>query len=242
MLGGRPGQGQGLELSQLLNPPIPRGQALAQGLILGLEPVDLGIPRLDSLARLLENLQPPLEFLREVLVGARALGTIVVPLRIEAGAGHPGLGGEGLEIGPPTGGRSPRRSRPMAAWIAASFRALVLPVIQAISFLLRPRPRRSRQRLVGSGPGPPARGRASPSEVSGCSPGTFAYWPRSPPTRAGGTGGGLPADSGGSVQPFTAQTQGAQSHHCPRVEPAATAYVGDVSGALTMLLLRHPRA
>lgn len=92
MLGGKPGQGAGLELGELADDGVTVGQALPEFLDVVFEAGDLGVSRVGDLPCGACPREALLEVVFEVGVGA-----------IEGRAGDPGGGCERLDVAPAAG-------------------------------------------------------------------------------------------------------------------------------------------
>jgi hypothetical protein len=89
VLGRETGQGFGSEVGQLADRLVSAGQSLSEGGDLGLQPVDLGVSGIGSLAGLADGGEPILELFAQVSVG---------PVAVEGGAVDSGFAGEGLDV------------------------------------------------------------------------------------------------------------------------------------------------
>ncbi|MFC5634593.1 hypothetical protein [Streptomyces bullii] len=98
MLGRDLGDREGLERGELGQGFVPLGDPILELGDLGLEPFDLPSPGVDDLASLLQNRKAPFEPLGKVLVGAWPGVAVPVLLRVEAGQGDAGFGGQGLQV------------------------------------------------------------------------------------------------------------------------------------------------
>ncbi|MFF9403763.1 MULTISPECIES: hypothetical protein [unclassified Streptomyces] len=140
VLGSRLGDRQGLGLGQLGRLLISGGDPLLQLVDLLLEPVDLGVPRVDDLSGGLEFLQPLFELLGEVLVSPGPGDGVAALLREKPVRVTSAVVARAFRSTLPPGGRLPTRTRSMAARIAASLRALSASVRRAtVSSSLRGR-------------------------------------------------------------------------------------------------------
>jgi hypothetical protein len=97
VLCGEPGQCRPFQRGQFVK-SLPEGDARLQCRVLGLETLDLSDSWIHNSPGLSQDFEAPLELSGQVLVGAFADSAVVVFPRVEAGAGHPGLGREGLEV------------------------------------------------------------------------------------------------------------------------------------------------